>query len=156
VQVLRDGRLHLFNPTTSVISDIKIEAFDPQGANITKFEEKFAGISGKLIYRGVLQSDTVYEDERFQHLTNRIGDVDDAFENVMSILAQVGSRSKRLEMTLAQNDQVEVTLKELQTSNDYVDMADTLTRLTEQENVLRAALGTGSRVITPSLFDFLR
>jgi flagellin-like hook-associated protein FlgL len=156
VEVLRDGKLQIFNPTTSVVNDISIEAFDLQNNHITAFEKQMESISGKLIYRGVLQSATVYEDERFQHLTDRIGDVDDGLETVLSTLAQIGSRTKRMEMTLTQNDQVEVTLQELQTKNDYVDMADVLTQLTQQENVLRAALSTGSRIITPSLFDFLR
>ncbi len=156
VEVLRDGKLQIFNPTTSVVNDISVEAYDIQNNRIAAFEDKMSGISGKLIYRGVLQSKTVYEDERFQHLTNRIGDVDDGLETVLSTLAQIGSRSKRMEMTLTQNDQVEVTLAELQTKNDYVDMAEVLTKLTQQENVLRAALSTGSRIITPSLFDFLR
>lgn len=156
VEVLRDGRLQIFNPTTSVVNDIRIEAYDIKNNRVAAFEEKLSGISGKLIYRGVLQSKTVYEDERFQHLTGRIGDVDAGLETVLSTLAQIGSRSKRMELTLTQNDQVEVTLKELQTKNDYVDLAEVLTRLTQQENVLRAALSTGSRIITPSLFDFLR
>lgn len=155
IQVLRDGRIELYNPSTVVVNDIKIEAFDQHGAHVTAFEQAMDGLSGKLTYRGVLRSDNVYEDERFQHLTNRIGDVDSAFETVMSTLAQLGSRTKRLEMTSSQSDAVEVNLRELQTKNDYVDMAEVITRLNEQQNVLRAALGTGAKVLMPSLFDFL-
>jgi flagellar hook-associated protein 3 FlgL len=70
-------------------------------------------------------------------------------------LPELGSRQKRVELTLAQNDSFELNLRELQTENDYVDMAEVITRMQEQQNVLRAALSTGSRVIQPSLFDFL-
>lgn len=156
VEVLRDGRIQVYNPSNSVVSDVRIEAYDQKGAHVAPFEQAMSSLSGKLVYRGVLRSGTMYEDERFQRMTNRIGDVDDAFETVLSTLAQVGSRIKRLELTTSQNDSVEVNLKELQTKNDFVDTAEVLTKLMEQENVLKAALSTGSRVISPSLFDFLQ
>jgi flagellin-like hook-associated protein FlgL len=155
VDVLRDGRLHIFNPTTTVVNDIAIEAFDENGAPVAAFDQAFAPVSGKLFYRSELLSETMYEDERFQRLTYRIGDVDDAFETILSVLAQTGSRHKRLELTLTQNDAVEVNLIELQSKNENVDIAETVIHLQEQENVLRAALGAGASVLPPSLFDFL-
>ena len=156
VDVLRDGRIQIYNPTTTVINDIRIEAIDQQGNNITAFEQKFQGISGRAFYRSELRSDTVYEDERFYQMTDRIQDMDNGLETVLSSLAVVGSRILRLEMTKSQNDNIEVNLSELQSQNDFVDMAETLTKLTQQENVLKATLGAGAKIIPPSLFDFLR
>ena len=49
-----------------------------------------------------------------------------------------------------------ITLAEIQTENDFVDMAEIITKLKEQENVLRASLGTGARIIPLSMFDFMR
>ena len=155
VDVLRDGRIQIYNPTTTVINDIEIEAIDQDGNHVTAFEEKFAGISGRAFYRSQLRSETVYEDERFYQMTNRIEDVDDGLETVLSSLAVIGSRTLRLEMTQSQNDNIEVSLTELQSSNDYVDMAETLTKLTQQQNILSATLGAGSQVLPTSLFDFL-
>lgn len=156
VCVLRDGKIEVFNPTTSVINDISIEALDRNGTNITAFEAKFANISGKLFYRGELRSSTVYEDERFSNMTQRIGDMDAGMETILSTLAVIGSRHRRLEMTIDQNEKVEVNLSELQSENDTVDMAETIIKLKEHENVLKAALGAGARVLPPTLFDFMR
>jgi flagellin-like hook-associated protein FlgL len=156
VDVLRDGKIEIFNPTTSVINDISIEALDEQGGHVTAFEDKFASISGKLFYRGQLRSDTVYEDERFQRMTERLGDMDDALDTILSALAVLGSRYRRLTITRDQNEVVEGSLAELQTQNDVVDMAATIIQLKEQENVLNAALGSGARVLPPSLFDFMQ
>jgi flagellar hook-associated protein 3 len=155
VKVLRDGTIQVFNPTSTVVNDVKIEAFDEQGASVTAFDEKFSGISGRLFYRTTVSSETVHEDERFQRLTNRIADVDDAFETVLSILAQLGSKTKRMEMTLSQNENVSVNLATIQTTNNNVDLAEIITRLKEQENVLNAALGIGSRILPATLFDYL-
>lgn len=155
VTVLRDGRIEIFNPTTTVINDIAIEAIDSQGNHVTAFEDKFSSINGQLFYRSEFRSATVYEDERFYGMTNRIGDVDDGMETILSTLAVIGSRSGRLTMTKSQNESVEVNLAELQSNNDTVDMAETVIRLKEAQNILEAALGAGSRVIPTSLFDFL-
>jgi flagellin-like hook-associated protein FlgL len=155
VKVLRDGTIQIFNPTSTVVNDVKIEAFDGQGATVDAFNEKFASISGRMFYRTTLSSQAVSEDERFQNMTDRIADVDDAFETVLSVLAQLGSKTKRLEMTLDQNENVSVNLSTIQTSNDFVDLAEIITRLKEQENVLNAALGIGSRILPATLFDYL-
>jgi|GEM_PF-2844564 len=155
VDVLRDGTIRVFNPTTGVINDVSVEAFDLDGGHITAFEDKFASISGRLSYRSELTSETAYEDERFHNMTERIGDMDDALEGILSTLAMIGSRSKRLELTLSQNETVSVNLLDLQSQNDYVDMAETLIKLQEAQNVLNSALGAGARVLPPSLFDFL-
>ncbi|MCH7472204.1 flagellar hook-associated protein FlgL [bacterium] len=156
VQVLRDGRIEVFNPGTNVVNGISIEAFNQKGGDVALFEEAMSGISGKLVFNAKLRSETVYEDSRFERLTQRIGDMDDGAETILSTLAEIGSRHRRLEMTLAQSDSVEVTLLQIQTKNDFVDMAETIIRLKAKENVLLAALGTGARILTPSLFDFLR
>lgn len=156
VQVLRNGKIEVNNPTSSTIFDISIEALNTQGQKVVAFEERMSTLSGKLFFNGVLRSQTVYEDERFQRMTNRIGDVDDGFKTILSALATLGSRNKRMHLTKSQNDNVRITLAEIQTKNDYVDMAEIITKLKAQENVLRASLGTGARIIPLSMFDFLR
>src|SRR5690606_5095030 len=120
------------------------------------FEKAFAPISGKLSYRTELRSESVFDDSAFQNMTSRIGDVDRAMDTMLSALAQLGSRTKRLELTLTQAQSVEVNLRELQSKNDTVDSAETIIQLKQQENVLNSALGAGGRVLPASLFDFLR
>ncbi|MEZ5337526.1 MAG: flagellar hook-associated protein FlgL [bacterium] len=156
VEVQRDGRIRVFNPNNSVVNDIRIEAYGLKGQRLSAFEERMSGISGRLIYRAELASRTTYEDERFQHLTNRIGNVDRALEKITSTLAIIGSRTRRLDLTLTQNDTLNVNTLDLQNKNDNADMAEAIIKLKERENVLNAALGTGSRVIPTTLFDFLR
>jgi len=155
VRVLRTGQIEVFNPTTTTVNNVSIEALDAKGQHVAAFEEKFAGISGELFYRSEFRSETVYEDERFYNITNRLGDMDTAMETILSTLAKIGSRSRRLEMTKSQNENIEVNLARLQSENDTVDMAETIVKLKEGENVLNAALGAGARVLPPSLFDFL-
>ncbi|MCC7477219.1 flagellar hook-associated protein FlgL [bacterium] len=155
VKVQRDGTIQIFNPSDTPVQGIKIEAFDQGGNPVNGFNQLFRDVSGNLPYRGTMISAQVYEDERFARLTQRIGNVDSGIEKILSTLSELGSRQKRLELTVTQNEVLEVNLQELQTSNDFVDMAEVITLMSQQENVLRAALSTGSRVLQPSLFDFL-
>src|SRR5690606_7944512 len=102
VKVLCGGSIRVYNPSSSVINDVKIKSFDAAGQHVTRFEQAFASISGKLSYRTELRSDSAYDDSAFQGMSSRIGDVDKALDGMLSALAQLGSRTRRLELTLTQ------------------------------------------------------
>jgi flagellin-like hook-associated protein FlgL len=156
VRVQRDGTIRIFNPSTIPINGIQIQAFNQQGGPVAAFNAKFSTLSGNLAYRSQMATGQLFDDTGFQHLTNRIGNMDDGLTQVQTTLSVLGSRFKRLDLTAAQNDSVQVNLATIQSTNDDVDMADTLIQLKNAENVLNAALGTGAQLLPPSLFDFLR
>lgn len=47
-------------------------------------------------------------------------------------------------------------LTELLSENEDADLAETITQLSTQANVLNAALTAGAQLLQPSLIDFLR
>jgi flagellar hook-associated protein 3 FlgL len=77
-------------------------------------------------------------------------------DNVLRIRADVGARVNRLELTANRlmNDNTNFT--RLMSDNENVDMTDTIMNLKNEENVYRASLAGGARIIMPSLIDFLR
>ncbi|HOL92687.1 MAG TPA: flagellin, partial [Clostridiales bacterium] len=68
----------------------------------------------------------------------------------------VGARINRLELTMNRmlNDITNFT--RLMSENEDVDMTETIMNLKNEENVYRASLAGGARIIMPSLVDFLR
>lgn len=85
-----------------------------------------------------------------------IGELDASIGNVLDSRAEIGARMNRVE--LVENrlaDQKIVTTKTL-SDNEDVDFAEAITNLITQESLHRAALSAGSRIIQPSLVDFLR
>jgi flagellar hook-associated protein 3 FlgL len=62
----------------------------------------------------------------------------------------------RLELTELKmlNDTTNFT--KLMSENENVDMAETIMNLMNEQNVYRASLAGGARIIMPSLIDFLR
>lgn len=68
----------------------------------------------------------------------------------------VGSRVNRLDSAGDRYDAFEVFLTQLLSVNEDADLAETVTQLTTQSNILQASLAAGARLIQPSLLDFLR
>ncbi|MCT1902288.1 flagellar hook-associated protein FlgL [Oceanobacillus sojae] len=85
-----------------------------------------------------------------------IGELDASIGGILDSRAEIGARMNRVE--LVENrlaDQKIVTTKTL-SDNEDVDFAEAITNLITQESLHRAALSAGSRIIQPSLVDFLR
>lgn len=91
-----------------------------------------------------------------EDIEKSIGELDTSIESIVDSRAEIGARMNRLE--LVENrlaDQKIVTTKTL-SDNEDVDFAEAITNLITQESLHRAALSAGSRIIQPSLVDFLR
>lgn len=86
----------------------------------------------------------------------RLGAVDRAIDNILQVRADVGARVNRLELTRNRLEETRINVSDLLSRTEDVDMAEIITRLQMQENVYRAALAAGARIIQPTLADFLR
>ncbi len=84
---------------------------------------------------------------------SELSSVTDTFTNA---LAEVGAKQVRISVTADRLESQRLTLTELQSKTEDLDLAEAIMDLTAQENVYNAALQTGARVIQPKLFDFLR
>ncbi len=85
-----------------------------------------------------------------------IDKLDKQLSNVSAIRAEVGVKSNRLDLTLNRIDDDVINLKNLLSKNEDADMGEVIMRLKMEENVYRASLSGGARIIQPSLVDFLR
>lgn len=87
---------------------------------------------------------------------NMVTNLTDDMDNLLRVRADVGARINRLELTAnrMQNDNTNFT--KLMSDNENVDMTDTIMNLKNEENVYRASLAGGARIIMPSLIDFLK
>lgn len=101
----------------------------------------------------------------YQHLTTgnttALGSTDlDALQQgvdqVLACRAEVGARVNRLEMAKNRLLEQETNFTNLQAEVDGVDSAKVITDLKNQENVYKASLAVGARVIMPTLVDFIR
>lgn len=85
-----------------------------------------------------------------------LGEMDQQLDNLLAQRASLGARMNRIELVQDRLKNGELNVTELMSNNEDADVAEVITNLKTQENVHRAALGAGARIIQPSLLDFLR
>ncbi|HHW03170.1 MAG TPA: flagellar hook-associated protein FlgL [Thermoanaerobacterales bacterium] len=89
-------------------------------------------------------------------LSSRLADLDSAIDTVLKYRSQIGAKSNRLDATKTRLDSNEVDYTDLLSKTEDVDIAKTIMDLKMDENVYRASLAVGARIIQPTLVDFLR
>lgn len=77
-------------------------------------------------------------------------------DDVLTQAANIGGRSKRLELLSSRYMMDEFNYESLKSSIEDIDTAEIITKLKLAETVYEAALSIGSRVILPNLTEFLR
>lgn len=77
-------------------------------------------------------------------------------ENLLRWRAEAGARTNRLELVRDRLKHNQVDLEKLATEIEGIDIAEVIMKLKMEENVYRAALSVGARIIQPTLVDFLR
>jgi flagellar hook-associated protein 3 FlgL len=89
-------------------------------------------------------------------LDTLLNDLDVQMDTLSAERSELGARYNRLEMIEARIDQQEVISTRILSDNEDADIERVIMDLTNQESVHRAALSVGSRIIQPTLMDFLR
>ena len=89
-------------------------------------------------------------------LATEHGRLDDAQQRVGAAAASVGARGARLEGVRARHAADEAMFRETLSTIEDIDIAEALISVKARENAYTAALQAASRVIPPSLLDFMR
>ncbi|MGE5553708.1 MAG: flagellar hook-associated protein FlgL [Betaproteobacteria bacterium] len=82
--------------------------------------------------------------------------IDQAVDNLLEWQAELGARTNQLELTNNRLLELKANFQKLLSENEDADIAEVIMQLKMQENVYRAALDAGARIIQPTLLDFLR
>ena len=85
-----------------------------------------------------------------------LGRIKTCMDQVLSVRAEVGAKMNRLNLTQKKLDSQVLSTKSLISYNEDADLAEVSIKLKTEENVYRASLSVGARIIQPSLVDFLR
>ncbi|MCA0971568.1 flagellar hook-associated protein FlgL [Halobacillus litoralis] len=91
-----------------------------------------------------------------QQFTEFLGTFDDHINNIVDERADLGARMNRVELITDRLETQEVSTSKMLSNNEDAEIEKVITNLKTQESIHRAALGVGSRIIQPTLMDFLR
>ncbi len=86
----------------------------------------------------------------------RLGELDQAIDNILSLRSGVGAKTNRLELTKTRLEDAGLNFSTLLSENEDINTAEVITQLKMQENTYNTALAAGARIIQPTLLDFLR
>jgi flagellar hook-associated protein 3 FlgL len=88
-------------------------------------------------------------------IESAIGEIDYAFNTILAAQSKNGARINRFETTLQRNESQFIETTALQSELVDADMAETISKYLLTENVYNAALKAASRLIQPSLVNYL-
>lgn len=124
----------------------KIKANVPPGTVFT--EELFKDIAAL--------KDALKDEDKRADLDESIKALDERINDTIDARADLGARMNRIELVESRLDEQSVLAKKTMSENEDIDFAEAITNLITQESLHRASLAAGSRIIQPSLIDFLR
>lgn len=82
--------------------------------------------------------------------------MDAKMEDLLSCRSKIGAKVNRLELQESRLESTQIAYTGLLADNEDANIAEVIMQLKMQENVFRASLAAGARIIQPSLVDFLR
>lgn len=91
-----------------------------------------------------------------EEISNLIGEVDVLMENALTLRAEVGAKTNRLEMTSKRLSSEELNFTTVLSENEDVDEAEIIMKFKMAEAVYNASLAMGGKTIQSTLVDFLR
>jgi len=89
-------------------------------------------------------------------VSESIGKLDERMDAFLAVRADIGAKTNRIELAEDRLQDININLSSLKSKTEDADMAAVITNLKMDENVYQASLSAGSRLIQPSLIDFLR
>ncbi|MGG5255321.1 flagellar hook-associated protein FlgL [Neobacillus sp. SM06] len=89
-------------------------------------------------------------------LQSLMAELDKVTTNLSTERSELGARTNRLDLVENRIGQQEVLANKVLSDNEDADIEKVIMDMTTQESVHRAALSVGSRIIQPTLMDFLR
>ncbi|GGA43688.1 flagellar hook-associated protein FlgL [Paenibacillus physcomitrellae] len=86
----------------------------------------------------------------------QLDNIDTRSDKMLSVRAEVGAKTNRIELLQNRLSDMETNLTDLQSKTEDADYAQLIMNSQIQENIYNASLSAGAKIISPSLADFLK
>lgn len=99
---------------------------------------------------------TALGDGDFTAINQAITNFDSRMNKMLDARSDVGAKMNRIELADDRLKDISLNVETLQSKTEDADMAAVISNLKVAENIYQASLSTGSKIIQPTLVDFLR
>jgi len=115
-------------------------------------------VFGEELFNTLNQIETALQDGvgSFENGDAALEKLDGHINSILAERSELGARYNRLELVDSRLGDQEVIATRILSDNEDADIERVITDLTIQESIHRASLAVGSRIIQPTLMDFLR
>ncbi|MFK7694755.1 flagellar hook-associated protein FlgL [Paenibacillus sp. HJGM_3] len=108
------------------------------------------------VFKAIKDFSTALENGDFAGISASIGVLDSRMNKMLDVRSDIGAKTNRIELVEARLKDISLNVESLQSKTEDADMSIVITNLKTDENVYQASLAAGSKLIQPSLMDFLR
>lgn len=116
-----------------------------------------ARVSGMSLFDVVIKlRNDLYQSDQLEIGGRDLANLDQSMENILHHRAEIGARQNRLDEHTKRISWDKTYMTELLAKSEGIDVPETIMNLKWLETVHQYALNVGSRVIRPTLMDFLR
>ncbi|GIN19615.1 MAG TPA: flagellar hook-associated protein FlgL [Bacillus bacterium] len=161
------GGKYIFNGTKTNERPVDLAA-DPPVFPTSTDDVKIELGKGVLIPVN-MKPETVFSEGFFESIQNLINDIesegdvgshlsvlDERIDEMLKERASLGAKSNRIDLMEQRVDQQEEISKKMMSDNEDVEYEKVITEFIMEESLLRASLSVSSRIVQPTLIDFLR
>lgn len=108
------------------------------------------------IFKVLEEFSQALENEDYDQVNALRGKLESRFDKMQSVRSEVGAKVNRVELTRERLKDLETNLTSLQAKTEDADIIKLIYEEKIQENCYQTSLAVGSKIIMPSLVDFMR
>jgi flagellar hook-associated protein 3 FlgL len=139
--------------TQTPITEIKTMMVNGKEVSYVSYKLYEPGVDGE---EPLLKPESEAKPKEGKELTGYLDVIQNQFDNFLQSQTQIGSRINRVHLIQERLTTQNFALEKMISDAEDANMARVIIDLQNNENVHRGALAAGSRIIQPSLLDFLR
>ncbi|AKL93771.1 flagellar hook-associated protein 3 FlgL [Clostridium aceticum] len=93
---------------------------------------------------------------KHEEVSSQLDNLDKYIDSLLTTRAEIGAKVNRMDLVQNRTEDNIINFRKLQSQLEDADMGEVIMELMNEENVYRASLSVGARIIQPTLLDFLR
>ena len=140
-----------------ISSNVKIE-YGINAKEIMEFKDKDGNdINLMDVFDEILLNlDSKDQDSYKELITDNLTQIDSALQNVLSVRGEIGAKQNRMEDALNRNEEEKFNIKEVLSTIEDIDFAEKTIEYVTALTMYTASLQASSKIMQPSLIDYLR
>ncbi len=140
-----------------ISSGVKID-YGVNATEVFEFKDKDGNdINLMDVFDKILENlDSTDQDAYKELITDNLSQIDSAIQNILSIRGEIGSKQNRMEDALERNEEEQFNIKEILSNIEDIDFAEKTIEYVTASTIYTASLQASSKIMQPSLLDYLR